>query len=148
MLAGTDDHLTWLSPVILSLESTGLTHLESEIRVIHVAIYLKHVLESTNLRSSVDSAFYGIKWADEMAGLPSPIAAYNPLVIKVRREASNRMLGGSITNRKEPITVDILKSIVEGADLSNILQLRKVCLYVLSYAGFFRSEEILRTRKK
>ena len=33
MLAGTDDHLTRLSPVILNLESTGLTHLESEIRV-------------------------------------------------------------------------------------------------------------------
>ena len=28
MLAGTDDHLTWLIPVILNLESTGLTHLE------------------------------------------------------------------------------------------------------------------------
>ena len=35
MLAGTDDHLTWLSPVILNLESMGLTHLESEIRVCH-----------------------------------------------------------------------------------------------------------------
>ena len=34
MLAGTDDHLTWLSPVILNLENLGLTHLESEIRVI------------------------------------------------------------------------------------------------------------------
>ena len=33
MLAGTDDHLIWLSPVILNLESTGLTHLESEIRM-------------------------------------------------------------------------------------------------------------------
>ena len=33
MLAGTDDHLTWLSPVILNLESTGLTHIESEKRV-------------------------------------------------------------------------------------------------------------------
>ena len=33
MLAGTDDYLTWLSPVIVNLESTGLTHLESEIRV-------------------------------------------------------------------------------------------------------------------
>ena len=33
MLAGTDDHLTWLSPVILNLESKGLSHLESEIRV-------------------------------------------------------------------------------------------------------------------
>ena len=34
MLAGTDDHLTWLSPVILNLENMGLTHLESEIRVL------------------------------------------------------------------------------------------------------------------
>ena len=33
MLAGTDDHLTRLSPVILNLENMGLTHLESEIRV-------------------------------------------------------------------------------------------------------------------
>ena len=33
---------------------------------------------------------------------------------------------------------------MEGADLSNILQLRNVCLYVLAlYAGFFRSEEVL-----
>ena len=30
MLAGTDDHLTWLSPPILNLEGTGLSHLESE----------------------------------------------------------------------------------------------------------------------
>ena len=33
MLAGTDDHLTWLTPVILNLESTGLTYLEFETRV-------------------------------------------------------------------------------------------------------------------
>ena len=38
MLAGTDDHLTWLSPVILNLESTGLTHLKSEMRVAFVGI--------------------------------------------------------------------------------------------------------------
>ena len=37
MLAGTDDHLTWLSPVILNLENMGLTHLESEIRVHQIA---------------------------------------------------------------------------------------------------------------
>ena len=34
MLAGTDDHLTWPSPVILNLESMGSTHLESKIRVL------------------------------------------------------------------------------------------------------------------
>ena len=34
----------------------------------------------------------------------------------------------------------------EGADLSNVLQLRNVCSYMLSYAGFFRSEEVLNIR--
>ena len=28
----------------------------------------------------------------------------------------------------------------------HVLQLRNVCLYVLSYAGFFRSEEVLNIR--
>ena len=35
---------------------------------------------------------------------------------------------------------------MEGADLSKILHLRNVCLYVLAYAGFFRSEEVLNIR--
>ena len=34
MLAGTDDHPTGPSPIILNLESMGLTHLESEILVV------------------------------------------------------------------------------------------------------------------
>ena len=32
------------------------------------------------------------------------------------------------------------------ADLSDVLQLRNVCLYVLSYTGFFRSEVVLNIR--
>ena len=34
----------------------------------------------------------------------------------------------------------------EGADLSNVLQLRNICLYVLSYLGFFRPEEVRNIR--
>ena len=37
----------------------------------------------------------------------------------------------------EPLSTDVLKDIVEGADQSNILHLRNVCLYVLAYAEFF-----------
>ena len=35
---------------------------------------------------------------------------------------------------------------MEGADFSNILHIRNVCLYVLASAGFFRSEEVLKIR--
>ena len=110
---------------------------------IHVALYLQHVLESTRSCSSVDTAFYAIKWAHEMAGMVSPTD--NQLVSRVR-EAAKRILGAARPNRKEPITIEVLNDMVGRADLSNILQLRNVCLYPLSYAGFFRSEEVLNIR--
>lgn len=110
---------------------------------IHVAVYLQQVLESTSSCSSVDTAFYGIKWAYEFAGMGSPTD--NQLVSRVR-DAAKRILGTGRPNRKEPLTVEVLKDIVGSADPSNILQLRNACLYVLAYAGFFRSEEVLNIR--
>ena len=60
----------------------------------------------------------------------------NQVVSRVR-EVAKRILGAGRPNRKEPQR-KVIKEIVEGADLSNVLQLRNVCLYVLSYAGFFQ----------
>ena len=59
---------------------------------IHVALYLQHVLESTRSSSSIDTAFYTIKWAHEMAGTVSPTD--NQLVSRVR-EAAKRILGAA-----------------------------------------------------
>ena len=94
---------------------------------VHVAVYLQHVLESTRSCSSVDTAFYAIKWAHEIAGMASPTD--NQLVSRVR-EAAKKILGAGRPNRKEPLSIEVLKDIVEGADLSNILQLRNVYLYM------------------
>ncbi|CAH3128854.1 unnamed protein product, partial [Porites lobata] len=110
----------------------------------HVAFYLQYVLESTRSSSSVDTAFYSIKWAHELAGLLSPTD--NPLVNRVR-EAAKRILGAKRCHRKEPLSIEIIKDIISAADLSNTLQLRNICLYVLCYAGFFRSEEVTSIRR-
>ena len=110
----------------------------------HVAVYLQYVLESTRSSSSVDTAFYSIKWAHESAGLVSPTD--NPLVNRVR-EAAKRILGAKRCHRKEPLSIEIIKDIISAADLSNTLQLRNICLYVLCYAGFFRSEEVTSIRR-
>ena len=110
----------------------------------HVAVYLQYVLESTRSSSSVDTAFYSIKWAHESAGLVSPTD--NPLVKRIR-EAAKRSLGAKRFHRKEPLSIEIIKDIISAADLSNTLQLRNFCLYVLCYAGFFRSEEVTSIRK-
>ena len=97
----------------------------------HVAVYLQYVLESTRSSASVDTAFYSIKWAHDSASLVSPTD--NPLVNRVR-DAAKRILGTKRGNRKELLSVEILKDIIDGSDLSNTLQLRNVCLYVLCYA--------------
>ena len=47
---------------------------------------------------------------------------YNQVVSRVR-EVAKRILGAGRPNRKEPLSVEVLKEIVEGADLSNVLQL-------------------------
>ena len=80
----------------------------------------------------------------ESAGLVSPTD--NPLVNRVR-EAAKRILGAKRCHRKEPLSIEIIKDIISAADLSNTLQLRNICLYVLCYAGFFRSEEITSIRQ-
>ena len=81
-----------------------------------VALYLQYLLETT---SSFDAAFYGIKWVHETAGLASPT---DSLLVVAVRDASKRILGIARSNRKEPITPELLKSIVGGADLSNGLE--------------------------
>ena len=110
----------------------------------HVAVYLQFVLESTRSSSSVDTAFYSIKWAHESAGLVSP--KDNPLVNRVR-EAAKRILGAKRCHRKEPLSIEIIKDIMSAADLSNTLQLRNICHFVLCYAGFFRWEEVVSIRR-
>ena len=106
-----------------------------------VALYLQYLLETTSSCSSVDAAFYGIKWVHETPGLVSPT---DSLLV---RDASKRILGTSRSNLKEPITPELLKSIVGRANLSNGLDLRNVCLYLLCFAGFVRFDDVSRIKR-
>ena len=45
------------------------------------------------------------------------------------------------------MSIEIIKHIISAAALSNPLQLRNICLYVLCYAGLFRSEEAASIRR-
>ena len=56
----------------------------------YMALYFQHLIEETHSPSAVDSAFYGLKWAHDVAGIPSPTD--DPIVEAVR-SASKRVLG-------------------------------------------------------
>ena len=102
----------------------------------HVALYLQHLIDESHSPCVVDSAFYGIKWAHTMAGIPSPTD--NPVVEAVRC-ASKRILGTRVVNRKEPISSSVIHDLIGLADLQNPVHLRNVTMCVLSFAGFFRA---------
>lgn len=110
----------------------------------HVAIYLQHLLEESHSPSVIDSAFYGIKWAHSMAGIPSPTD--NPIVEAVR-SASKRIFGAGIVNRKEPISSSLILDIIGKSNLDNPVELRNVTMYVLSFTGFFRFDDVSRIRR-
>ncbi|KAK2564084.1 hypothetical protein P5673_012305, partial [Acropora cervicornis] len=110
----------------------------------HVALYLQHLLEQAQSPSVIDSAFYGIKWAHDMAGLPSPT---DNSVVENVRSAAKRILGTAAVNRKEPISSDMIREIVIQVNLDNPVDLRNITMYVLCFTGFFKFDDISRVRR-
>ena len=106
----------------------------------HVALYLEHLLDSTQSYSVVDSAIYAIQWAHNLAALPSPVDA--PIIRDISK-AAKKMNGAHVVNRKQAVTADMIGTLVSASNLSNLLELRNVCIFVLAFAGFFRINEVL-----
>ena len=100
-------------------------------------------MDQTHSTSVIDSAFFGIKWAHDMAGVPSPTD--NPTVAAVRL-ASKRILGTAILNRKEPISSNLIQDIAQS-NLDNPVELRNATLYVLCFTGFLRFDDVSRIRR-
>ena len=98
----------------------------------------------THSPNAVDSAFYGLKWACDLAGIPSPT---DDPVAEAVRTTSKRVLGTSVLSRKEPISALLIHDIINKSDLDNLVKLRNVTMYVLSFAGFFRFDDVPRIRR-
>lgn len=79
-----------------------------------------------------------------MAGIPSPT---DNTIVEAIRAASKRILGTGIVNSKEPISSSVIHDIVSHSNLENPVELRNITLYVLSFAGFFRFDNVSRIRR-
>ena len=66
-------------------------------RTEHMTSYLQHLLDTTHSHSAVDSAIYGIQWAHNLAGIPSPTDS--PVIHHVSRTAK-RFIGTRLLTRK------------------------------------------------
>ena len=48
-----------------------------------------------------------------------------------------------MVNRKQAVTAYMFGSLVSASNLSNLLELRNVCIFVLAFAGIFKINEVL-----
>ena len=65
-------------------------------------------MDTTQSHSSVDMAIYVIQWAHSLAGLQSPTDSPN---IHAVREAAKRLNGKRLVNRKDPVSLDMMRKI-------------------------------------
>lgn len=98
----------------------------------------------TNKRSSsvIDSFYFSIKWHHSVASCSA-----NPCdsaISKMTYEGCKRISGQAV-QQKQPITVDILKKIVDkysDPDVNDLKNLRLCVMCVLGFSGFFRYSEL------
>lgn len=113
-------------------------------KVLHVSIYLACLSQQANSPSSVNEAFYGIKWAHDITGCSSPTD--NQLVRNIL-EGAKRILAKPIS-KKEPITVELLRKMYYKLfDRNNLYNQRTICMCLLSFSGFLRSKELINIKR-
>lgn len=110
-----------------------------------VALYLAHVFDSCLRKglgpATVLTASSAIHAAHELAGLGAP--TQHPLVQRARRGAE-RMLGSTVSNRKEPLTAAMVIQLVErwAGPAAPPVQVMLVALVTLLFSGGFRFSDV------
>ena len=79
----------------------------------HVALYPQYLLDTTRSHSAVDSAICGIQWVHNLAGISSPTDS--PFIQAVIN-AAKRLTGTRLLNKKEPVSPDMLRKLVEASN--------------------------------
>ena len=109
----------------------------------HVSLYLQHLADTTTSKATTEEAVYAIAWAHSLAGLPSPTET---ALVQTTLKGLHRLLAKP-TQKKEPITVEILQAMVWDVDSNGTLtnvRLATACL--LAFAGFLRFDELVHIR--
>ena len=112
---------------------------------IYVGLYLSYLIQKANTPSPVEEAVNALSWAHNLACVEDPTR--HPLVNQVL-EGAKRILAHK-ANKKEPITAEILKALVDkyATEQATLADIRTLTICLLGYAGFFRYSEIAKMRE-
>ena len=106
---------------------------------------LTHLSESTGSKAAIEEALHALAWMHRVAGLPS--VGESPLVQETAQGL--RRLLAKPNKRKEPITAEMLKSMVESVGLTpSLTEVRLLAVCLLAFAGFMRCDELVKLRCK
>ena len=95
--------------------------------------------------STIENAFYAMKWKFDC----NPEILHNPCDLKFLKlliDGFKRILAKP-TVQKEPITTDMLSKIVSKfGNCDKLMHIRMCAIFLISFAGFFRNEELINLR--
>ena len=106
---------------------------------IHVALYISSLMNKGSSFSVIQSALYSIKWAHNIRGAidPTDNAFVKSMVESAKRQSSKPVVKKDIVTSGQ-----IIELCEKYQDCTNILVLRDLAYIVLSFAGFFRFDEL------
>ena len=110
---------------------------------VHFALYLQHLGETTQSKSSVEEAVNAVGWVHQIFGLPSISAS--PFVRATLAGLQRNLAKPKV--RKEPVTADMLSALVGNLGVSpSLSDVRLAACSLLSFAAFLCYDEICKLR--
>lgn len=109
----------------------------------HFALYLQHLAEFSQSKASVEEAVSAAAWVQQLADHP-PVSS-SPFIRATLSGLQRRLARPKA--RKEPITVDILRSIVDSlGPTPKLSEIRLAAAVLLAFAAFLRYDEMAKLR--
>ena len=113
------------------------------VKEVHFALYLQHIGDTTHSESAVTDAVNAINWVHQISGLP-PISGSS--FVRATLAGLKRQLAKPRV-RKEPVTIDMLRSLVASlGDSPSLADVRLASCALLSFAAFLRFDELSKLR--
>ena len=112
----------------------------------YVALYLTHMFLTKGTKGSITTAMYGIRWAHHAVGIKSPT---DNEMVQMTYEGCIRSCGGK-KRKKDAISIEVIKRFVNVYNVKecNLTEYRFLVLSLLSFAGFFRIDELISVKLK
>ena len=111
-----------------------------------LSLYLRDKVETCQSSAPIEAAVYGVRWAHELAGVPSPT---DHSLVKQVLEACKRLLGKPVEGKRS-LDIDIINQVAQKFNVphASVSQLRICFLFVVAFAGLMRCDEILQVTRE